>query len=88
MVCAVTGLDHTYPGQGFGIEAWGETIVLELVLHFRLILPEGVELNSHALPKLRQIEEEEPELHIVWNEKLQEIQIQIMGEVQTEILKA
>ena len=40
------------------------------------------------LPKLRQIEEEEPELHIVWNEKLQEIQIQIMGEVQTEILKS
>ena len=39
MVCAVTGLDHTYPGQGFGIEAQGETPVLEPVLHFRLILP-------------------------------------------------
>ena len=87
MVCAVTGLDHTYPGQGFGIEAHGETPVLEPVLHFRLILPEGVE-PAVMLPKLRQIEEEEPELHIVWNEKLQEIQIQIMGEVQTEILKS
>lgn len=87
MVCAVTGLDHTYPGQGFGIEAQGETPVLEPVLHFRLILPEGVE-PAVMLPKLRQIEEEEPELHIVWNEKLQEIQIQIMGEVQTEILKS
>lgn len=87
MVCAVTGLDHTYPGQGFGIEAQGETPVLEPVLHFRLILPEGVE-PAVMLPKLRQIEEEEPELHIIWNEKLQEIQIQIMGEVQTEILKS
>lgn len=87
MVCAVTGLDHTYPGQGFGIEVQGETPVLEPVLHFRLILPEGVE-PAVMLPKLRQIEEEEPELHIVWNEKLQEIQIQIMGEVQTEILKS
>ena len=87
MVCAVTGLDHTYPGQGFGIEAQGETPVLEPVLHFRLILPDGVE-PAVMLPKLRQIEEEEPELHIVWNEKLQEIQIQIMGEVQTEILKS
>ena len=67
MVCAVTGLDHTYPGQGFGIEAQGETPVLEPVLHFRLILPEGVE-PAVMLPKLRQIEEEEPELHIVWNE--------------------
>ena len=86
MVCAVTGLDHTYPGQGFGIEAQGETPVLEPVLHFRLILPEGVE-PAVMLPKLRQIEEEEPELHIVWNEKLQEIQIQIMGEVQTESFK-
>ena len=87
MVCAVTGLDHTYPGQGFGIEAQAETPVLEPVLHFRLILPEGVE-PAVMLPKLRQIEEEEPELHIIWNEKLQEIQIQIMGEVQTEILKS
>ena len=86
MVCAVTGLDYTYPGQGFGIEAQADTPVLEPVLHFALILPEEVE-PAVMLPKLRQIEEEEPELHIVWNEKLQEIQIQIMGEVQTEILK-
>ena len=51
MVCAVTGLDHTYPGQGFGIEAQGETPVLEPVLHFRLILPEGVE-PAVMLPKI------------------------------------
>ena len=49
--------------------------------------PRGAWSRQSSLPKLRQIEEEEPELHIVWNEKLQEIQIQIMGEVQTEILK-
>ena len=86
MVCTVTGLEHTHPGQGFGVEEESETPLLEPVLHFSLLLPEGVQ-PAAVMPKLRQLEEEIPELHIVWNEKVQEIEVQIMGEVQTEILK-
>ncbi len=85
-VCAVTGLEETYPGQGFGIEAASALPLLEPVLHYRVILPEGYD-PALMLPKLRQLEEEEPELHIVWNESLQEIQAQIMGEVQIEVLQ-
>ncbi len=86
-VCALTGLEHTYPGEGFGIEAESDMPLLEPVLTYQVILPDGVDAAAF-LPKLRELEEEEPELHIVWNEKLQEIQAQIMGEVQTEILKS
>ena len=86
IVCAVTGLEETYPGQGFGIEAASALPLLEPVLHYRVILPEGYD-PALMLPKLRQLEEEEPELHIVWNESLQEIQAQIMGEVQIEVLQ-
>lgn len=86
-VCAVTGLSYTYPGQGFGIESASIMPILEPVLTYQVLLPE--EINPAVmLPKLRQLEEEEPELHIVWNEKLKEIQVQMMGEVQTEILKS
>ena len=86
-VCAVTGLSYTYPGQGFGIEQASAMPVLEPVLTFQVLMPEGID-PAVMLPKLRQLEEEEPELHIVWNEKLKEIQVQMMGEVQTEILKS
>lgn len=86
-VCAVTGLNHTYPGEGLGIEQASGMPVLEPVLTYQILLPEGVE-PAVLLPKLRQLEEEEPELHIVWKEKLKEIQIQMMGEVQIEILKS
>lgn len=87
MVCAVTGLTRTYPGQGLGIEA--ETILplLEPVLTYALILPPECD-TAVVLPKLKQLEEEEPLLHITWNEKTQQIQVQVMGEVQTEILKS
>ncbi|MBS7006826.1 translation factor GTPase family protein [Anaerostipes sp.] len=86
-VCAVTGLTKTRPGDGFGIEEGGYFPVLEPVLNYQVILPREVSA-SVMLPKLRQLQEEEPELHIVWNEELQEIQVQIMGEVQLEILKS
>ena len=86
-VCAVTGLSHTYPGQGFGMEQASAMPVLEPVLTFQVLMPEGMD-PALMLPKLRQLEEEEPQLHIVWNEKLKEIQVQMMGEVQTEILKS
>lgn len=85
-VCAVTGLTKTKPGEGFGIESGTWNPVLEPVLGYKLILPDGCD-PAMMLPKLRQLEEEVPELHIVWDEFLQEIRVQIMGEVQTEILK-
>ena len=86
-VCAVTGLSQTRPGEGLGIEEASDTPVLEPVLSYQVILPEGCDPGS-MIPRLRQIEEEEPELHIVWDEQLQEIQAQIMGEVQIEILQS
>ncbi len=86
-ICAVTGLEHTLAGMGLGCENASMMPLLEPVLMYRILLPEGCDA-AQMLPKLRQLEEEEPELHIVWNEKLQELQAQIMGEVQTEILKS
>ncbi|TGE35631.1 GTP-binding protein [Desulfosporosinus fructosivorans] len=86
-VCAVTGLSQTRPGEGLGIEGASDTPVLEPVLSYQIILPEGCDPKV-MLPKLRQIEEEEPELHIIWDEQLQEIQARIMGEVQIEILQS
>ena len=86
-VCAVTGLTATYPGQGLGSEQASDIPVLEPVLSYRIGLPE--EVNGHqALLQLRQLEEEEPLLHIVWNGTLGEIYAQVMGEVQIEILKS
>lgn len=85
-ICAVTGLNHTKSGQGLGYEAVSEMPVLEPVLTYSVILPEGTDA-AVMLPKLRQLEEEEPLLHVIWDEVLQEIQVCIMGEVQLEILK-
>lgn len=86
MVCALTGLAQTYPGEGLGMEEEGTGPVLEPVLTYRVELPETCDAAA-ILPKLRELEEEEPALHIVWDEKLQEIQAQVMGEVQIEILQ-
>lgn len=86
-VCAVTGPFTTTPGQGIGIEAESETPFLEPVLTYKVILPMGFDVNV-MLKYLRQLEEEEPQLHIVWNEELREIHAQVMGEVQIEILKS
>ncbi len=86
-ICAVTGLSETVPGEGLGNQSGSKPPILEPVLSYRLLLPEGVDA-AVMLPKLRELEEEEPELRIVWNEDLQEIQAQIMGEVQIEILQS
>ena len=86
-VCAVTGLTKTYPGEGLGAEPPSEGSVLTPVLNYQLILPEGCDTHGMLL-KLRQLEEEDPELHIVWNEELGEIHAQLMGEVQIEILQS
>ena len=86
-VCVVTGLSSTYPGQGLGDETVSDLPILEPVLNYQILLPP--ECNAHdMLLKLRQLEEEAPELHIVWSEKLKEIHVQLMGEVQVEILKS
>ncbi len=84
-VCAVVGLSGTKTGEGLGIESAVHAPILEPVLSYQVLLPAGCDPRA-MLPKLRQLEEEEPELHIVWEEELQEIQAQLMGEVQIEIL--
>lgn len=85
-VCAVTGLTRTYAGEGLGAEKAAVEPFLAPVLTYEIRLPEGCDVHGMLL-KLRQLEEEEPELHIVWNEQLSEIHAQVMGEVQIEILK-
>lgn len=85
-VCAVTGLTRTHAGQGLGIEQTSGEPLLIPVLHYEIQLPEECDVHQMFL-KLRQLEEEEPELHIVWNPQLNEIHAQVMGEVQIEILK-
>ena len=86
MVCAVTGLDTTYPGQGLGIEKASDMPVLEPVLTYRIVLPEDADVQA-SLRNFKLLEEEEPQLHIVWNERLGEIHAKLMGEVQIDVLK-
>ncbi len=85
-VCAVAGLTKTWAGQGLGAEPEGEEPVLGPVLSYRIDLPQGTDVHK-MLRNLRQLEEEEPLLHIVWNEALGEIHAQLMGEVQIDVLK-
>ena len=84
-VVAVTGLSETRPGQGLGAEPDAKTPLLTPALGYRIDLPAGVDAQM-ALPKLRQLEEEEPLLHIVWQPNLGEIQAQLMGPLQTDVL--
>ncbi len=85
-VCAVTGLAGTYAGQGIGTIRNSDRAVLEPVMTYRVMLPP--EKNVHeALKDMRILEDEDPQLHIVWNEQLREIHIQLMGAVQLEVLE-
>ena len=86
-VCAVTGLTRAKPGTGLGAERDSDLPVLEPVLSYRVCLPEGADVHA-ALGKLHRLEEEEPQLHVVWNETLGEIHVQLMGEIQLEVLKS
>ena len=86
-VCAVQGLTQTYPGQGLGSAAASMPPSLEPVLTYRIGLPPDVDARAF-LPRLRQLEEEDPQLHIVWDEALREIHVQLMGTVQIEVLKS
>ncbi len=85
-VCAVTGLGRTYAGEGLGAQSEQTSALLEPVLSYRLNLPPGCDAHA-ALLLLRQLEEEDPQLHITWSEHLHCIQVQLMGEVQLEILQ-
>ena len=83
-ICAVTGLNKTFAGQGLGLEKEKQDALLKPVLIYGIMLSPEQDVHQAYL-KLRQLEEEDPELHIVWNQQLKEIQIQLMGEVQLEI---
>lgn len=85
-ICSVTGLATTCCGEGLGIEERSAKPVLEPVLTYQILLPDGIDVHGMFL-KLKQLEEEEPELHIVWNEHTNEIHAQVMGQIQIEILK-
>ena len=85
-ICAVTGLSHTFAGQGLGREGLSEQPVLTPILTYRLALPPGTDMVK-ALGQMKTLEEEEPELHVIWQESIRQIQVQVMGEVQTEVLK-
>lgn len=85
-VCAVTGVTFTRPGDGLGKEKSTGMPVLEPVLTYKLQLPEGVDAHT-ALEKMKILESEDPQLKVVWNERLGEIHVQLMGDVQLEVLQ-
>ncbi len=86
-ICAVTGLTKTYSGEGIGIEGAARKPTLDPVLTYRIVLPADCDVH-HTFLKLRELEEEEPQMHIVWQEESNEIHAQIMGEVQIEIMQS
>lgn len=85
-VCAVTGLTQCRPGQGLGAQRDSGPPALEPVLSYQVLLPEGADAHA-ALDKLRRLEQEDPQLHVVWNETLGQIHLQLMGEIQLEVLR-
>ena len=86
-VCAVTGLTATENGQGLGIESAGKPPRLEPVMTYRVVLPEGVDSQT-MLPRLRTLEEEDPQLRVTYDTRLREIHVSLMGQIQAEILKS
>ncbi len=85
-VCAVTGLSRSRAGEGLGIESAAAAPALEPVLTYQVLLPEGTDPHT-ALRYLRQLEEEDPQLHVGWNEQTREIRVHLMGQIQLEILQ-
>lgn len=85
-VCAVTGITFTRPGDGLGAEASTGMPVLEPVLTYRLELADNIDAHT-ALEKMKILEAEDPQLKVVWNERLGEIQVQLMGDIQLEVLE-
>ncbi len=85
-IIAVSGLTKTYAGMGLGIEPDSPSAVLEPVLNYRLILPDGCDAHT-VLPRLKQLEEEDPMLKILWSEENKEIHVRLMGQIQLEVLR-
>ncbi|MBR4955365.1 MAG: TetM/TetW/TetO/TetS family tetracycline resistance ribosomal protection protein [Clostridia bacterium] len=85
-IVAVTGLTATFAGQGLGTEPNAPDALIEPVLNYRLILPEDISPVT-VLPYMRQLEEEDPTLRVLWIEHLREIHLRIMGAVQLDVLK-
>ncbi|WP_334333535.1 translation factor GTPase family protein [Companilactobacillus sp. HBUAS59544] len=84
-VCAITGLDKSYQGLGLGKQTDEKSPLIQPVLNYT-VDPKDNDLHT-CLTALRQLEDEDPELHVTWSSQLQEIRVQIMGEVQLEILQ-
>lgn len=85
-VCAVTGITFAHSGDGLGFEKNSKLPILEPVLTYGITLSSEININK-AIEKLKILEEEDPQLNIIWNEHIKEIQIQLMGEIQLEVLK-
>ncbi len=85
-VCAVTGMKKTYAGQGLGFEKNSNKLTAQPIFSYRVVLPKGIDAPT-ALEKLKQLEQEETQLNVSWNEQLKEIQLRLMGEIQLEVLK-
>ncbi|MGN0659811.1 MAG: NYN domain-containing protein [Emergencia sp.] len=86
MICAVCGLDNTFSGQGLGAEDDGGRPELDTILSYQVLLPSGAD-PVKVYQDFCHLEEEIPELHVVWNSQTREIQLQLMGQVQMEILQ-
>ncbi len=84
-ICAVIGLSESYVGQGLGLERDTQKPLLEPVLSYAIELPPACDTRLY-FPKLKELEEEEPSLHLMWNEELSQIEARLMGEVQTELI--
>ena len=85
MIVAVQGLSATWAGQPLGEDAWGFGNSLEPVMTYRLNLPPDQD-PLLFLPKLRQLEEEDPLLRVQWDDRLKQIHVSLMGKVQLEVL--
>lgn len=85
-ICAISGLNNTYPGQGLGFEMQSESPNLQPVLSYRIITPENVNINQ-AYKMLKELEEEDPTLNLKWNEETKEIIANVMGPIQIQVLK-
>ncbi len=85
-ICAVSGLSATYVGQGLGFEPATCAPILEPVLSYRIVLPDECDPVQY-FPKLKELEEEEPSLHLYWNEELRQIEAKLMGDIQIDLLK-
>lgn len=86
MICTLTGLSNIYPGQGLGFEKHTEQGIFQPVISYAVRLDGQTDLNT-AYSAFKRLEAEDPKLNMVWNPQLKEIQLQLMGEVQAEVLK-